>query len=72
MTHSQLPDAGRVTHEQIDHRLPTAKEKGILRTIGANAPEAVSGARDDTEAALANLLAALEDLGLITDNTTAS
>jgi hypothetical protein len=72
MTHSQLPDAGRITHEHIDHRLPTAKEKGILRTIAENAPESVAGARDDPEAALANLLTALENLGLITDNTTAT
>ncbi|NBD36737.1 MAG: hypothetical protein GVY30_12175 [Chloroflexi bacterium] len=32
----------------------------------------VSGARDDPEAALANLLSAIENLGLITDSTTAT
>lgn len=32
----------------------------------------ITGARDDPEAALANLLTALENAGLIVDNTTAS
>lgn len=36
------------------------------------APVEVSGARDETEGALADLLTALESLGLITDSTTAS
>jgi hypothetical protein len=34
--------------------------------------ESVTGARNDSEAALANLLTALENLGIIVDNTTAS
>ena len=38
----------------------------------AGTPAAVAGARDDPEEALANLLTALETLGLITDNTTAT
>lgn len=72
VTHRELPDAGSIDHRQIDIRLPTPKEHDKLIDIGENAPEAVSGARDDPEAALANLLTALETLGLITDNTTAS
>jgi len=38
----------------------------------AAAQQDITGARDDTEAALANLLTALATLGLITDSTTAS
>jgi hypothetical protein len=52
-------------------KLPTDKEVALLRKLAA-APKSVSGARDDPEAALADLLAALESLGLITDSTTAS
>jgi len=37
-----------------------------------SAPVDVTGARDAPEEALANLLAALEELGLITDSTTAT
>lgn len=39
---------------------------------GEPVPATVAGARDDPEAALANLLTALADLGLITDTTTAT
>jgi len=50
---------------------------GTAATLGFYAAtpvtqQAVTGARDDTEAALANLLTALDSLGLITDSTTAS
>jgi hypothetical protein len=64
--HRYLDDAGQQDHWDIDHLLSR------LRTAAENLPKNVSGARDDTEEALANLLAALETLGLITDNTTAS
>jgi hypothetical protein len=70
--HDQLRGAGRNTHHQIDLYLPTSGEKSILRDIAASAPVEVTGARDDPEAALANLLAALESLGLLTDSTTAT
>ena len=66
MTHTQLPDAGQLTHFAIDDAL--AK----LQKAYENAPVYVTGARDTPEAALANLLTALETLGLITDSTTAS
>ena len=71
-THSSLPDAGQLPHPFIDQQLPSAKEKALLRILGDNAPEEITGARDDPEAALANLIAALETLGLITGSTTAS
>ena len=71
IAHQDLPDAGEVTHQIIDRHLPDAREKALLIKL-RGAPESVSGARDDPEAALANLLAALEDLGLINDNTSAS
>lgn len=70
--HSDLPDAGYTPHYLIDLRLPTDSEKDTLQTITNNAPLTVTGARDDPEAALANLLTALATLGLITDSTTAS
>ena len=70
--HDQLRGAGRKTHPEIDLYLPTSGEKSILRDIAAGAPIEVTGARDDPEAALANLLAALETLGLITDSTAAT
>jgi hypothetical protein len=44
----------------------------MLHDLRALCPVAVTGARDETEGALANLLTALESLGLITDSTTAS
>jgi hypothetical protein len=66
MTHIQLSDAGQLTHFAIDDAL--AK----LQKASENAPVAVTGARDTPEEALANLLTALETLGLITDSTTAS
>jgi len=70
--HSGLPDTGRVTHFEIDGRLPTDDEKGKLAALAAGAPAVVAGARDAPEEALANLLTALAALGLITDSTTAS
>jgi len=72
MEHSRLPDAGRVSHFEIDVRLPTDDEKSKLETLAENAPVTVTGARDVPEEALANLLTALATLGLITDSTTAS
>ena len=73
MDHRDLIGAGQVEHTEIDRRLPTEKEKDILADLvaGGLAIE-VTGARDDPEAALANLLTALADLGLITDSTTAT
>jgi len=70
MAHQYLPDAGQVSHTLIDQRLPTAREKARLATIARGAPVTVAGARDDPEGALANLLQALEELGLIVDGTT--
>jgi hypothetical protein len=49
--------------------VPTETEKGILIDL-VRAPIKVTEARDDPEGALANLLTALEALGLIADNTT--
>ena len=72
MDHHDLPDAGQISHTDIDRRLPDEREKGLLAALALNAPAAVSGARNDPEAALANLLAALEALGLIADGTTAT
>ena len=66
MRHSELPDGGRTPHHEIDARLRK------MDRIEQLAPVVVTGARDDAEAALANLLAALESLGLITDSTTVS
>jgi len=70
--HADLPDAGEITHRLIDRHLPTADEKDKLRTISEKARQEITGARDDPEQALANLLTALATLGLITDSTTAS
>ncbi len=72
MGHQYLEGAGEIPHTVIDARLPTAKEKHRLATVTKGAPVTVSGARDDPEAALASLLSALEQLGLIADNTTAT
>ena len=73
MDHRELDGAGVAGHDEIDRRLPDEKEKAILAgLVDGGAPVTVAGARDDPEAALANLLAVLEDLGLITDNTTAT
>jgi hypothetical protein len=72
MKHQQLLGSGAKSHKLIDLRLPSPKEKSDLATIAANAPVDVDGARDDPEAALANLLTALAALGLITDSTTAT
>ena len=66
MDHADLPDGGTIAHHEIDQRLSK------LDRVDQLIPVAVTGARDDLEAALANLLAALESLGLITDSTTAS
>ena len=71
-THTDLPDAGRTSHYLIDDQLPTADEKQKLHVVAINAPVTVAGARNDPEAALANLLTALATLGLITDSTTAT
>lgn len=69
--HNSLAGAGQIAHDQIDRRLPDDREKDILATLaGESPPIAVSGSRGGNTA-LANLLAALEDLGLITDNTSA-
>ena len=65
-------ESGLNSHPMIDALLPSPREKDKLRTIGEEAPETVSGARDTPEEALANLLTALDNLGLITDSTTAS
>jgi hypothetical protein len=70
--HSDLPDAGQNAHHIIDAMLPSGSEKYLIRKLDIQAPQTVSGARDNPEAALADLLAALETLGLITDNTTAT
>jgi hypothetical protein len=72
MRHKDLEGAGRLPHRTLERRLPTDHEKDILRVLSAHAPVKVTGARDDPEAALANLLSALANLGLITDSTTAS
>ena len=66
MDHADLPDGGLIAHHDIDRRLSKLDKMDRL------APVAVTGARDDPEAALANLLVALASLGLITDSTTAS
>ena len=70
--HQDLDGAGQVPHHAIDDRLPTDTEKTRLATIAKSAPVSVSGARDESEGALKNLLTALAALGLISDNTTAS
>jgi hypothetical protein len=72
MRHRDLADGGLLDHRTIDRHLPTPSEKGKLEVIDRNAPIEVTGARDDPEAALANLLSGLEALGLISDSTTAS
>ena len=71
MEHQALQGAGAIAHAEIDRRLPDDSEKVVLAGM-AGAPETVTGARDDPEGALKDLLAALEALGLITDNSTAS
>jgi hypothetical protein len=72
MKHEDLLGAGRLPHRTIERRLPTDDEKEILRVLSAETPSEITGARDDPEEALANLLTALATLGLITDSTTAS
>ena len=73
MDHHDLDGTGQVPHAEIDRRLPSEGEKELLAGLASGgAPVEVSGARDDPEAALASLLAALEALGLIADSTTAS
>ena len=72
MGHQYLADAGQIPHMSIDELLPTPQEKNVLAALGDKTPLAVSGARDDPEGALADLLAALETLGLIVDGTTAA
>jgi hypothetical protein len=61
-THEMIEDAGRMSHDEMDY---------ILHKI-QGMPIVVPGARDDPEDALANLLAALEEIGLIVDSTTTS
>lgn len=70
--HSDLQEAGRIPHVTIDAQLPTSQEKECLQAIGERAPVNVTGERDNPEQALANLLEALDGLGLITDSTTAT
>jgi hypothetical protein len=73
MDHHYLQGAGQIAHDTIDRRLPDEKEKALLAGLAAGgAPVTVAGARDDPEEALANLLSALEALGLIEDGTTAT
>ena len=60
--HSDLDDAGRVSHTELDNLAQELRPR----------PIEVTGARDNPEAALAILLAALQTLGLIKDSTTAS
>lgn len=60
--HAELPDAGRISHQEIDELLNKLRTK----------PIAITGARDAPEEALADLLAALDKLGLIVDSTSAS
>jgi len=71
-THTQLPDAGIISHHDIDAQLPTIEEKAKLQTLAANVPVEVTGARNDPEGALANLITALATLGLLADSTTAT
>ena len=71
MDHRLLDGVGQVGHEEIDRRLPREKEKDILADMVLGSPPiSVTGSRSGG-AALTNLLSALEDLGLITDNTSA-
>jgi hypothetical protein len=72
MDHHNLQGTGQTSHAEIDRRLPDERQKALLAALAGSAPLTVSGARDDPEAALANLLAALETLGLIADSTTAT
>ena len=72
MDHHYLQGAGQISHPAIDRRLPDEREKAVLAALAQAAPVTVSGARDDAEGALAALLSALEELGLITDSTTAT
>ena len=72
MDHHNLQGAGQIIHAEIDRRLPNEREKALLADLAGSAPVTVNGARDNPEAALANLLAALETLGLIADSTTAT
>lgn len=61
-----------ISQDDLDRRLPTAAEKDFLERLTSLAQRSVSGARDDPEEALADLLEELEKLGLIHDSTTAS
>mgnify|MGYP001814054411 CR=1 FL=1 len=72
LSHQDLPDAGLLVHRLIDRLTPSPSEKAKLEVIDQNAPIEITGARDTPEEALADLLTALETLGLITDSTTAS
>ena len=70
--HHYLEGAGQIPHAAIDRRLPDERQKALLAGLAQEAPAAVSGAREDPEGALANLLAALEALGLIVNGTSAT
>ncbi len=59
-THAELPDAGRIPHDEIDNAIQRLRR----------APIAIFGARDDPEDVLHDLLIALERLGFIRDGTT--
>ena len=67
-THADLPDAGQLTHFDLDLLAPSADEKELLTRL--NDAPAVIGARDVPEEALKDLLAVLATLGIITDSTT--
>jgi len=62
----------RLPNTELDKRLPTTTANYILTTITTSAPVTVTGARDEPEGALKNLLIALANLGLITNSTTAT
>ena len=65
-----------VRYDSDGTNLTVAGDLVVTGNLGANgaaaARPAVTGARDTPEAALANLLSALEAQGYITDSTTAS
>jgi hypothetical protein len=69
MSHPSFPDGGHISHADIDLLLPCPRLQAFLRALRQGAPRTASGARDDPEEALADLLAELAALGLITDNT---
>lgn len=56
--------------QDLSRLLPTDHEKAFLEQLTAQAPRTVSGARDDPEEALADLISELARLGLVKDSTT--